>query len=115
MIRHDGKIIYQFTKQEIYSFFIFLVLLAFFAGLICIQVSEKNSAMIVQNELLNSQIKELLVLKKQLAQKTANLEVKLNTVEEEYKYNNTLGISTFVFVVCTTTFVVCLTSIIIFR
>jgi len=115
MINQEGKIIYQFTFYEIFSFFIFLVFLAFFAGLISIQVYENSSVIIVQNELLNSQIQELIVLKKQLAQKTANLEVELHTVEEKHKSNNIEAITIFVVVFCATAFVVCLSSIIIFR
>jgi hypothetical protein len=112
MINQEGKIIYQFTLYEIFSFFIFL---AFFAGLTFIQVYENSSVIIVQNELLNSQIQELIVLKKQLAQKTANLEVELHTVEEKHKSNNIEAITIFVVVFCATAFVVCLNSIIIFR
>ena len=112
MINQEGKIIYQFTFYEIFSFFIFL---AFFAGLISIQVYENSSVIIVQNELLKSQIQELIVLKKQLAQKTANLEVELHTVEAKHKSNNIEAITIFVVVFCATAFVVCLNSIIIFR
>ena len=115
MLNKEGKRIYQLSFYQIYSFFIFLTLVAFFAVLISIQVLDNNSSLIIQNELLSSQIEEVLVLKKELAQKTANLEVKLNTAEKELKTSSIDDISRLFVVVWLTSIVVVLCAQVICR